>query len=146
MTNSRFEVHESAAGVPVLRCLGGLSWEDREMLASAVEDLLRPLEDVRGVILDFANVGFINSAGVGALFQLCQRLRKRETTLLLVNLPPGVARLFESVGLDRQARVCRDVSAALATLDPATPSPAHHGINPGKRGGGLVGQFQMQTN
>ena len=146
MTNSRFEVHESAAGVPVLRCLSGLSWEDREMLASTVEDLLRPLEDVRGVILDFAIVGFINSAGVGALFQLCQRLRKRETTLLLVNLPPGVARLFESVGLDRQARVCCDVPAALATLDSATHSPAHHGINPAKRGGGLVGQFQMQTN
>lgn len=124
---TKFEIQEIRPGCVVLRCSGGLSWEDRAQLADRVDRHFAPLANVSGAVLDLSAVEFVNSAGVGALFQLAQRLRVKGGRLLLAHTPPRLVRLFRLAGLNRVAPLCDDVATALAELDAgnasATPGP-----------------------
>ncbi|MGE0479456.1 MAG: STAS domain-containing protein [Phycisphaerae bacterium] len=121
----KFEIQEIRPGCVVLRCSGGLSWEDRAHLAERVDRHFAPLAVVAGAVLDLSAVEFVNSAGVGALFQLAQRLRVKGGRLLLAHAPPRLVRLFRLAGLNRVAPLCDDVATALAELDAnSAPSAA----------------------
>lgn len=124
----KFELHEADPGLLVLTCRGDLSWEDRELLAASVEKHLAGRTSLRGLVLDMSEVGFVNSAGLGALFQLAQRLRGRGGQLAFANVPPPIRRLFSAVGMEHLAICGEDVPATLALLSKATePRPAGAG-------------------
>lgn len=111
-----FEVADSSEGCLVLTCHGEASWEDREVLAAGVERHLETNPSLRGVVLDLHEVGFVNSAGLGAIFQLVQRLRGRGGQLVLARVQPPVERIFSAVGLDRVAVITEDVARGQAAL------------------------------
>jgi anti-anti-sigma factor len=122
---SKFAMQEAGPTCLVLRCEGVLSWDDRDVLANDVEAYFRPRPLLRDVVLDFAAVKFVNSAGLGALFQLTRRLRERQGQLVFANVPPLLTRVFNAVGLDRIAKVAPDLSAAFV----------HCGVMPAPAGG-----------
>jgi anti-anti-sigma factor len=113
----KFELRETSPGFVVLTCHGGLSWEDRELLAASVEQYVIGRESPRGLVLDMTGVEFVNSAG------LVQRVRGRGGRLAFAAVPPTILRLLNTVGMDRLARFADSVSEALALLshsgDPA---------------------------
>lgn len=113
---SKFELSEITPGTLLLRCTGGLSWEDRNLLAECVERRLTNEEHCAGVIVDMASVEFINSAGLGALFQLAQRLRSQNRRLVLTRAQPAFSRLFQLSGLTRLARVADSIDQATQVL------------------------------
>jgi anti-anti-sigma factor len=115
-TLTKFELHEASPGYAVLTCRGGLSWEEREHLAATVEQYLIGRASLRGLVLNLAEVEFVNSAGLGALFQVVQRVRSREGVLAFAAVPPMIHRLLMTVGLGRLARFGRDVAEALDLL------------------------------
>jgi anti-anti-sigma factor len=121
-TTVKFEVHDQNDGCFLVRCHGGLSWEDRDVLAASVDDHIGDCAALRGVVLDLSTVEYVNSAGLGALFQLVRRLRERHARLVFANTPPTLSRLFKIVGLDTVGELCEDVEAALATLR-RSPAP-----------------------
>lgn len=121
--SAKFALREIGPGCLLLTCQGGLSWEDREVLAAGIERFLHGGNPIRGLIADMAGVNFVNSAGLGALFQLVQRMRSRSARLVFVNVPPQIERLFATVGLTRLADIAPDVDTAWQTL-PATGSAA----------------------
>lgn len=106
----------------VLACTGGLSWEDRNLLAEEVTRYLGARPGARAVVLNMAGISFVNSAGLGALFQLCARLRQHEARLLLAHVPPVVLRMFYAVGLDRLAGIATDVADAVRLAEAAPPA------------------------
>lgn len=129
----KFDVQDHGDGCFVLRCNGGLSWEDREMLTASVEDHIAGAARVRGVVLDLSNVEYINSAGLGALFQLVRNLRERSARLAFSNVPHTIGRLFRIVGLDTVSPPHTDVAAALAALKadaPGTPPKSRRRAKP----------------
>ncbi len=115
-TSPKFQVHEAGPTTWVLTCQGGLSWEDRELLANHVAQYLQQCPTVTGLVIDLAGVEFVNSAGLGALFQLQQRLRARGGRMVFANVPPILLRVFRAVGLDRIAGVQPNVEAGLTWL------------------------------
>jgi stage II sporulation protein AA (anti-sigma F factor antagonist) len=119
----KFELRQAKPNCVLVTCQGGLSWEDREALAEGVEQYLDGHGDVTGVIMDLADVTFINSAGLGALFQLCQRLRAREAVPVFVNASPKLKRLFQTVGLHEFARIDDDVKAVLDSFNTSGDPP-----------------------
>lgn len=119
-TQMKFELREASPGFLVLSCRGGLSWEDRELLTVSVEEHLAGRNTIQGLVLDMSNVEFVNSAGLGALFQLVQRLRERDGQLAFASVPPTLRRLFTAVGMDRLVKLEPDVNEALAALRAAT--------------------------
>jgi anti-anti-sigma factor len=133
-SNAKFQVRDGESGCVVLSCQGGLSWEDREQLADHVDRSLRQRGELKGVVMDLAAVEFINSAGLGALFQLSQRLRGQGKRLVFAHVPPAFVRMFHSVGLDRTARVCTDLQSAFALVSTTVAEPAHDPIGDLVRG------------
>ena len=120
---TKFELREINPACLLLTCAGGLSWEDRDVLANEVEHYLQPRPALTGVVLDLAAVQFVNSAGLGALFQLIRRIRERGGQLVFANVPPTLLRMFNAVGIDRITSIATDVNAAMALLaGPATPA------------------------
>lgn len=136
-TVAKFQVRECANGCFVLSCSGGLSWEDRELLASQIERFIEPRDSVRGFIIDLGAVEFVNSAGLGALFQLSQRLRARAIPFAFAQVPPTLQRLFQSVGLDRLARNYTDVATAVSMFEGWNTGA--HALSP-QRNSGLNGR------
>jgi anti-anti-sigma factor len=125
---TKFEVRDAGDGCHVVRCHGGLSWDDREMLAASVADHLADSSSIRGVVLDFNATEYVNSAGLGALFQLVRWLRVREARLTFANVPPLLARLFRTVGLDSVGGLHDDVNSALAALRQSGPAASGEAV------------------
>jgi anti-anti-sigma factor len=113
---TKFELHEASPGYLVLTCRGGLSWEEREHLAATVEQSLVARTALRGLVLDLGAVDFVNSAGLGALFQVAQRIRSRGGQLAFASVPPAIQRLLTTVGMSRLAVFGRDLTEALTLL------------------------------
>lgn len=124
-TSTKFDIRAVDNARAVLTCTGGLSWEEREVLAAEVGRYLEQHPAVAGLVLDLGAVPFVNSAGLGALFQLVGLLRARQGRLVFANTPPVVARMFTAVGMDRLADMGSDVPAALELL--AEPSATDAG-------------------
>ncbi|MBL8878469.1 MAG: STAS domain-containing protein [Phycisphaerales bacterium] len=117
---TKFELTEYAPGCLLMRCSGGLSWEDRNQLAECVERRIAADTSCRGLIVDLETVEFINSAGLGALFQLAQRLRSQGRRLILARAQATFTRLFQLAGLTRLARTADsfdDAARAMAQND-----------------------------
>ena len=113
----KFDVNETKPGCLVLTCDGNVSWEDRDTLAGTVEQHLHNLSVVVGVVMEMSRVEYINSAGLGALFQIVQRLRGRGGNLAFAALATPVKRLFHAVGLDRVTTIADNVDDAIAQLE-----------------------------
>lgn len=113
---TKMEVRPGGEGVLILTCHGDLSWEDREQLSACVERHFADTADVNGVIMDLSQVEHVNSAGLGALFQLTRLLRGRGGVLVLVNASDMLVRVFRTIGLDRLARISESVQTAAETL------------------------------
>lgn len=54
----------------------------------------------RHFVIDFADTGYIDSAGLGALVSLSKRIREADGTLRLTNLNEDIRTLFELTKLD----------------------------------------------
>ncbi len=113
---TKMEVRPGGPGVLILTCHGDLSWEDREQLSACVERHFADTADVNGVIMDLSQVEHVNSAGLGALFQLTRLLRGRGGALVLANASDMLVRVFRTIGLDRLARISESVQSAAETL------------------------------
>jgi anti-sigma B factor antagonist len=68
----------------------------------------------RHVVVDLADVTFIDSAGLGALVGAHRRMQEGGGRLSIVRPPPLVARAFELTGLDEVFDLCDDRGEALA--------------------------------
>lgn len=117
-TATKFELREVAPGKLLMVCQGGLSWEDRDLLAASVEQHFRN-GGPASLIVDLDRADFVNSAGVGALFQLARLVHNSGGRLAFVNVSPKILRLFRIVGLDRQAQLAPNLDAALGALNAA---------------------------
>ncbi len=74
----------------------------------------------RGVVVDFAQLGFIDSSGIAMLFQLARHVSARRQELRVVAEPGGpVARVLEIVEFERAAPIHAELEAAIASVDSA---------------------------
>ena len=69
------------------------------------------------VIIDFGNVGFLDSSALGAFVALLRRLTQKGGSLRIAALRPSVKMIFEVTRLDR-------VFASAATVDEAVAAAA----------------------
>ncbi|MBK8914359.1 MAG: STAS domain-containing protein [Phycisphaerales bacterium] len=113
---AKLEISELGESCLLMRCSGGLSWEDRTLLAERMSAAAAGRTPAPDVILDLFAVEFVNSAGIGALFQLAQRVRSGGGKLLLAAVPPVFLRMFRMAGLDRLASLDDSVAAAAERL------------------------------
>jgi anti-sigma B factor antagonist len=64
------------------------------------EELYRVVEQgVPAIVVDLADMNFIDSTGLGVLVGALKRVKERSGTLELRSLPPSAQRVFEITGL-----------------------------------------------
>ncbi len=104
-------------GVTVVRVSGDLDVSDtlslRETLGEAQGD------GAGTVLLDLAEVGFIDSAGIGLLVTAQRRATGAGGQFALAALTPTVARVLELTRTDRMLTVLPTVEAGVAALNSA---------------------------
>jgi len=99
MGGGHMSVHSRREGETVIVSVEGqLIAGNRQQLRDAV---LSGIDSGgRSVIIDFAETGYIDSAGLGALVSLSKRVREAAGSLRLTNLNEDLRTLFELTRLD----------------------------------------------
>ena len=109
---TKFQIREVDSTSLVLTCHGGLSWEDRELLAGEVQRYLEPRSSITGLVLDMAKVEFVNSAGLGAIFSLRKHAQSGGSKLVLARPSPAIRRLLETVNVQALMPIADDLDEA----------------------------------
>lgn len=74
--------------------------------------------EVRVLVLDFSETGFLDSAGLGALVSILKSVsQSKNKRLALASLSPHVRQIFELTKLYRLFEIYNNVDEAVAELD-----------------------------
>ncbi|MFP4356268.1 MAG: STAS domain-containing protein [Phycisphaerae bacterium] len=92
------QVVSEGQGRFILQCPEELEWSARVDLVEQITAQARPNE-VRGIILDLAEVTYINSAGIGAIFSLRKFALDNEAVLVVARPRPAIQRMLKTVNL-----------------------------------------------
>ena len=90
-----------------------------ELDAWTVTDFRAALAEVVGapnVVIDLCDVGFMDSAGLGALIGGIRRLREADAAVAVACARPALRRLLQTTGFDRVVDVKATVPAAIALV------------------------------
>lgn len=69
------------------------------------------------IILNFAGVDYINSAGIATIISILAEARQRQQQLLIVGLNDHYRKIFRMVGVARYAEIFEDEREALQRLN-----------------------------
>jgi anti-anti-sigma factor len=74
------------------------------------QELVPVLEgDIRALVLDLEQLTFLSSAGIRVIVATRKKLAERKATLLMTNLQPQVAKVFEIIKALPDMQVFKDV-------------------------------------
>jgi len=76
------------------------------------------------IILNFAGVDYINSAGIATIISILAEARQRAQQLLIVGLNDHYRKIFKMVGVARYAEIFEDERQAIDKLDGHAEQPA----------------------
>jgi anti-sigma B factor antagonist len=100
---------------------GQLVAGNRQQLREAV---LNEIEHgARSIVIDFADTGYVDSAGLGVLVSLSKRIREASASLRLVNLNEDLRTLFELTRLDTLFDLGDRTDGSAASLADRPPAP-----------------------
>ena len=105
---------KSANGVMIVRVEGQLVVGNRNELKEHLQGLLEKGE--RRFLIDFAQTGYIDSSGLGALVALARKVREEGGDLRLSGLNEDLRSLFELTKLDTLFAISETPDQALATF------------------------------
>jgi anti-anti-sigma factor len=111
---------ESHSGQPVARLSGELDASNADRLATPIYEFVSNHEP--GLVIDLTSVGYIDSAGVRLLFDLADRLDRRQLELHVVaTVDTHVSEVLDVVAIDDVARVHASLPEALEALAGSDP-------------------------
>jgi anti-sigma B factor antagonist len=105
---------KSTSGVMIVRVEGQLVVGNRNDLKEHLQRLLEKGE--RRFLIDFAQTGYIDSSGLGALVALARKVREEGGDLRLSGLNEDLRSLFELTRLDTLFAISETPDQALATF------------------------------
>jgi anti-anti-sigma factor len=85
--------------------------------ASSLREAMGALASFRRVVLDFAGVPFIDSAGLGTVIGGTRRVREAGGAIVLCSPRRSIDRLLHTVGMDRILPIVDTLAHALESLD-----------------------------
>src|SRR3954467_18063 len=112
LADVQFEEH---AGSPVARIRGEIDMSNASELGLTLQSAV--VQASAGLVIDFSQTEYLDSAGLHFIFALGKRLRDRGQRLYLV-VPPGspVGTVLDIVSVDSLAPRCETLEVALERL------------------------------
>ena len=106
------EVNEDRRdGATILHPVGDIDLARAASLRVALMQALEPSPD--RLILDLAEVNYMDSSGVATFIEAMQVARRQDTALVLCNLQDRVRSIFEIARLEMVFKIVEDTDAAL---------------------------------
>ena len=107
-------------GVVIARIIGPAVEEHRgkAILETVGRVINEATESVRALVLDFGDVTFINSSGIGCCVQLCNGLKEKGTRTIVYRPSDRVREIFRQLKLEKLFEYVEtpgDLTAILAT-------------------------------
>lgn len=109
--------HEVREGVDILHLDGALDAYSFPRLESALNNLRANSRN--RIVLDCANLDYINSAALGALIGFARRARESGGDLKLSSLTPKIYSIVELLGFDKILQILPDTYVALSKFTAA---------------------------
>lgn len=91
----------------IVRVKGKVTLEHCPVFQSRFDAILAE-KDVREVVVDFKNVPFIDSSGIGEVLRLFKRMREVDGEVVLMNPNKKLHNLFLMYRFDRFMRICEE--------------------------------------
>jgi anti-sigma B factor antagonist len=117
---SMLEVTHIGDRVSVLRLHGNLTLDSETALTETYAHAIP--ETVRAIVLDFTQLDFMNSGGIGLLVTLLVRANRRKQTVLAFGLSDHYREIFDLTRLAEAIRVYDDEESALAAAQQEQPA------------------------
>lgn len=113
LADVQFEDH---GGTPVARVRGEVDMSNVAQLSTTLQNAV--LQSAAGLVVDFSETRYLDSAGLHFIFDLGKRLRDRGQRLyLVVPQPSPVAAVLDIVRVDSLAPRCATLDDALERLN-----------------------------
>jgi anti-sigma B factor antagonist len=93
----------------IVRIKGKITFEHCPALQSRLEPVLEP--DVREVVIDFRDVPFMDSSGIGEILRLFKIMRDRKGEVTLINPNRKLRNLFTMYRFERFMKIRDEVEA-----------------------------------
>ena len=98
---------ESRRDRRIIRIRGSINFENCPSLQNRLDSVLD--DEVRTLMIDFKNVSFIDSSGIGEVLRLFRRMRDRGGELILMNPNKKLQGLFLMYRFDKFMKIEQDV-------------------------------------
>ena len=96
-------------GVLTARLVGpSIGQREGEVIAGMIEEKLKGTESVAYVVVDFSQVSYINSAGLGSCVVVHNESKARGATVVLYAMQANIRDIFKMTRLDKVFKVADD--------------------------------------
>ncbi len=111
---------EEVGRVPVAHVSGEVDASNASAIQARVLDGIR--NEAPGLVIDLTATGYVDSAGIRALFEIGNRLQVRGLHLRIVAPPDSfIADVLETVRIDEKYAVDADAASAVAAIAELLP-------------------------
>jgi anti-sigma B factor antagonist len=103
---------DSIDGLPIqiVRVQGYLDTSTFPKLQDHLQEIIE--KEKYRIIVDFSDLNYISSAGLGVLMGMLQEVRQFNGDLKLSNMAPKIRNLFDMLGFSRLVRIYEDIESA----------------------------------
>lgn len=101
---------ESSGNLCTIRIRGKITFEHCPELEARINSSLD--EQVREVTVDFKDVPFIDSSGIGEILRLYKKMRERQGEVILIHPNKKLRTLFTMYRFDRFMKIREEAEAA----------------------------------
>jgi len=123
--NIEITLEEPGEDILLVKLKGMVDSESEPELQAALSQSFR--DGRRRYIMDFGEVSYLNSKGLGVIASLLKKVRKEQGDVKLIRLTPSIFELFAITRLNNVFRIHEDLDAAIRdfTVDaPADGEPS----------------------
>lgn len=107
---------EKRSGVTVLHIKGEIASHDGDAIAEEATTVLEQGTGGIGIVIDLAEVPFINSAGLGSLVNVVAQANTHEQRVILASPSPHIEGVLQATKLDQFFETCPTLDDAVNRL------------------------------
>ncbi len=107
--------------IQVVRVEGYLDSSTFPQLQEHLKDLID--QGSYRILVDFEELNYISSAGLGVLMGMLQEVRDHDGDLKVARMSDKIRNLFDMLGFSRLVRIYEDIDDALSAFGEETASP-----------------------
>ena len=107
-------IHQANSRTSIIEIHGEITAQAEDPLMDAYNQAMK--SSPQAIILDFNDLDYMNSSGIGLLVTLLIRANRQNQKLLAVGLNEHYKQIFQLTRLDEAISIFDDEAAALATL------------------------------